>query len=77
MIPGGDAVVGADDFSDGESTPLTQDYGDRYVVKVSLTKQRMVFANVGRFIFNGERERDKPCLLSFFDLNFHVFWEKL
>ena len=61
MIPGGDAVVGADDFSDGESTPLTQDYGDRYVAEVSLTKQRMVFGK--RFIFNGERERDKPGLL--------------
>lgn len=36
LIPGGGGVNGADDFSDGESTPLTQDYGDRYVENVSL-----------------------------------------
>lgn len=30
MIPGGGTVTGPDDFSDGESTPLTQDYAGRY-----------------------------------------------
>lgn len=36
MIPGGGGVAVADDFSDGESTPLAQDYGERYVANVSL-----------------------------------------
>jgi len=27
IIPGAGIVSGPDDFSDGESTPLTQDYG--------------------------------------------------
>lgn len=30
VIPGGGTMTGPDDFSDGESTPLTQDYGGRY-----------------------------------------------
>lgn len=30
VIPGGGMVTGPDDFSDGESTPLTQDYAGRY-----------------------------------------------
>jgi len=29
VIPGG-GMTGPDDFSDGESTPLTQDYAGRY-----------------------------------------------
>lgn len=30
VIPGGGMMTGPDDFSDGESTPLTQDYVGRY-----------------------------------------------
>lgn len=32
VIPGGGTMTDPDDFSDGESTPLTQDYGGRYGV---------------------------------------------
>lgn len=31
MMPGSGTMPDGDDFSDGESTPLTQDYGDRYI----------------------------------------------
>lgn len=31
MMPGNGTMPDDDDFSDGESTPLTQDYGDRYI----------------------------------------------
>lgn len=31
MMPGNGTMPDGDDFSDGESTPLTQDYGDRYI----------------------------------------------
>lgn len=30
-MPGSGTMPDGDDFSDGESTPLTQDYGDRYI----------------------------------------------
>lgn len=30
-MPGNGTMPDGDDFSDGESTPLTQDYGDRYI----------------------------------------------
>ncbi|XP_076393436.1 hyaluronan synthase-like protein kkv isoform X3 [Megachile rotundata] len=44
MMPGGAAMAGADDFSDGESTPLTQDYGDSQRTVVE-TKGWDVFRN--------------------------------
>lgn len=51
VIPGGGMMTGPDDFSDGESTPLTQDYAGRYddfiiinhffslEIRISRTKQ--------------------------------------
>lgn len=36
VIPGGGMVTGPDDFSDGESTPLTQDYAGRYNVIIII-----------------------------------------
>lgn len=35
VIPGGGIATGPDDFSDGESTPLTQDYAGRYFIIVN------------------------------------------
>lgn len=55
MIPGGVAVAGADDFSDGESTPLTQDYGDRYVINVSLQSNHGIRKPSRRFASKNER----------------------
>ncbi|XP_053982024.1 chitin synthase chs-2 isoform X1 [Hylaeus volcanicus] len=42
MLPGDAVVAGADDFSDGESTPLSQDYGE---------SQRMVVETKGWDVF--------------------------
>ncbi|KAK1135613.1 hypothetical protein K0M31_000202 [Melipona bicolor] len=60
MIPGGDAVVGADDFSDGESTPLTQDYGDSQRTVVE-TKGWDVFRNPPPKIDSGSMANQR-CL---------------
>ena len=39
-VPGGGGGDGPDDFSDDDSTPLTQDYGGRYVHNIIYTITR-------------------------------------
>ncbi|XP_025156936.1 chitin synthase chs-2 isoform X5 [Harpegnathos saltator] len=60
VIPGGGAMTGPDDFSDGESTPLTQDYGgsQRTVVE---TKGWDVFRNPPPKIDSGSMANQR-CL---------------
>ncbi|XP_034174896.2 hyaluronan synthase-like protein kkv isoform X6 [Osmia lignaria lignaria] len=60
MIPGGGAIAGADDFSDGESTPLTQDYGDSQRTVVE-TKGWDVFRNPPPKIDSGSMANQR-CL---------------
>ncbi|XP_076243610.1 hyaluronan synthase-like protein kkv [Calliopsis andreniformis] len=60
MIPGVATVAGADDFSDGESTPLTQDYGDSQRTVVE-TKGWDVFRNPPPKIDSGSMANQK-CL---------------
>ncbi|XP_043252423.1 chitin synthase chs-2 [Colletes gigas] len=60
MIPGDVAVAGADDFSDGESTPLTQDYGESQRMVVE-TKGWDVFRNPPPKIDSGSMA-DQRCL---------------
>lgn len=77
MIGGGGPVADTDDFSDGESTPLTQDYGDRYVANVSLTKQ-LWYSQTSLVLFLTERGKKQTrfafvlCVsraISFFEKN--------
>nr|XP_031829269.1 chitin synthase chs-2 isoform X3 [Nomia melanderi] len=60
MLPGGGTVGGADDFSDGESTPLTQDYGDSQRTVVE-TKGWDVFRNPPPKIDSGSMANQR-CL---------------
>ena len=60
MIPGGGGVAVADDFSDGESTPLAQDYGDSQRTVVE-TKGWDVFRNPPPKIDSGSMANQR-CL---------------
>ncbi|XP_017763944.1 PREDICTED: uncharacterized protein LOC108553522 isoform X2 [Eufriesea mexicana] len=60
MLPGGGGVADADDFSDGESTPLTQDYGDSQRTVVE-TKGWDVFRNPPPKIDSGSMANQR-CL---------------
>lgn len=77
MIGGGGPVADTDDFSDGESTPLTQDYGDRYVANVSLTKQ-LWYSQTSLVLFlNGEgKKANEICFCSLRQSSHLVFREK-
>ncbi|XP_076168647.1 hyaluronan synthase-like protein kkv [Ptiloglossa arizonensis] len=60
MMPGDATVAGADDFSDGESTPLSQDYGESQRM-VLETKGWDVFRNPPAKIDSGSMANQK-CL---------------
>lgn len=56
MMPGSGTMPDDDDFSDGESTPLTQDYGDRYIhirkIYIKIRKKRMHSKKNRKYCFN-------------------------